>query len=111
MIFHPLALPGDVDLMVKMKTTIDTQRDEIREINQENERHKSEIDAVSISIHINTNWASMLDGSISQFYAIKFYIFSKFTPQSKMGSADDSVTMVYCRNELILTNFVVVMEL
>ena len=55
MIFHPLALPGDVDLMVKMKTTIDTQRDEIREINQENQRHKSEIDAVSIFIHINTN--------------------------------------------------------
>ena len=33
--------------MVKMKTTIDSQRDEIREVKQENERHKSEIDAVS----------------------------------------------------------------
>ena len=43
----PAALPGDVDLMVKMKATIDTQRDEIRELNQENERHQSEIEAVS----------------------------------------------------------------
>jgi len=41
------ALPGDVDLMVKMKTTIDSQRDEIREVKQENERHKSEIDALN----------------------------------------------------------------
>ena len=38
--------------MVKMKTTIDSQRDEIRELNQENERHKSEIDAVGFFTQI-----------------------------------------------------------
>eukprot|EP00112_Aurelia_sp_Birch-Aquarium-sp1_P003965 Seg1450.12 transcript_id=Seg1450.12/GoldUCD/mRNA.D3Y31 product="RILP-like protein-like" protein_id=Seg1450.12/GoldUCD/D3Y31 len=41
------ALPGDVNLMVKMKATIDAQRDQIREVNQENERHKTEIEALN----------------------------------------------------------------
>ena len=45
--------------MVKMKTTIDSQRDEIRELNQENERHKSEIDAVGW-LYSDYEWFSKL---------------------------------------------------
>ena len=46
-LFLLVALPGDVELMVRMKETIDGQRDELRQLNGEVQSQKREVDAVS----------------------------------------------------------------
>ena len=46
--FSFVALPGDVEVMVRMKETIDSQRDELRQLNGEVQSQKREVDAVSI---------------------------------------------------------------
>lgn len=43
-----IALPGDVEVMLRMKSTIDEQRDEIRSLNSQMSSQKEDIDAVSI---------------------------------------------------------------
>ena len=44
--FHT-ALPGDIEVMMRMKTTIDEQRNQIRQRNHDIESQRNEIDAVS----------------------------------------------------------------
>lgn len=61
------ALPGDVEVMVRMKTTIDGQRDQIRQLNHETQMQRKEIEAVSTA-----NMLSLLGEQKLSKYQILF---------------------------------------